>query len=88
MLYCLLSLDLFHVTSCSLVDYVYVENLATDLQNPITHTPNKEEMHKSHETFLQSPTYYHTEATMVKYCGYWASVVKFYPHICHFYPSA
>lgn len=72
MLYCLLALDLLHLTSFSLVDYV--ENLANDLQNPIMPASNKEEMHKTHETLLRSPAYYHTEATMVKYCGYWTFV--------------
>ena len=68
MLYCLLALDLLHLTSCSLVDYV--ENLANDLQNPIMTPPNKEEMHKTRDTLLRGPTYYHIEATMIKYCGY------------------
>ena len=84
-LHSLLPLDLLHLTSCSLVDYV--ENLARDLHHPIMPPPNKEEMHKTHATFLQSPTYYHPEETMIKYCGYWASVVRFYSHICKFYPS-
>ena len=63
----LLSVHILILTSSALRDRP--QNLATDLQEPITPKPNKEEIHKTCKTFLQRPTYYHGEATMIKYCG-------------------
>ena len=61
------------------------QNLAIAIQNPIIPPPNKEETHKTRETFLQSPAYYHAEVAMIRYQGYCTVLVRFYPHICQFY---
>ena len=72
-------------TSSLLIDCP--QNLATDLQEQVMPKQNKEEMYKTRENFLHRPTYYHGEATMIKYCGYWTFVVRFYPYLCQFSPS-
>ena len=76
----LLSVHILISTSSLVIDRP--QNLATDLQEQVMPKQNKEEMHKTRENFLHRPTYYHGEATMIKYCGYRTFVIRFYLHLC------
>ena len=78
-LYRLLSVHILISTSSLVIDRP--KNLAADPQEPIIPQSNKEEMHKTRETFHQSLVYYQTQEVMMPCIVYCPSTYSSQPHL-------